>query len=70
MYYSLGEPTLTEGTYLFEDQPNNCGYNQVTTVTGTPSFSTLDEVNRAVTVPQTTDYFLIGEYPVNIKSTI
>lgn len=70
MYYVLGDPTLTEGTYFFEDQPNNCGYEQVTVITGDTSFSTHDETNREFTIPQTFDYSLVGEYPFQITSTI
>ena len=68
--FYIGDSTITEGTYGFEDLPNNCGNEQTVTISGLPSFVTHDPINRVFTIPSNTDDTKIGAYTVTITSKI
>ena len=67
--YALGTPNLTGGRYVFDELPF-CGYSETVTLAGLPSFVTHNVATSDFTVPLKGDLSLIGEYVVNIKSSI
>ena len=67
--YNIGDPTLTDGSYAFEETPV-CGYPETVTLTNLPTFVTHNEANSDFTISQTNDLNLIGQYTVTIKSEI
>ena len=67
--YQLKSPSLTEGRYVFDEVPF-CGYSETVTLAGLPSFVTHNASTSDFTVPLNGDMSLIGEYLVNIKSSI
>jgi len=68
--YRIPADSITKGTYVFEDRPNLCGYDQTTTVSGVPFWAVHDNGNREFTVPKTSDITRVGAYPVTITSEI
>ena len=67
--YSLGEPSLQDGPYTFDEVPF-CGYPETVTLTNLPVFVTHNGASSDFTVPKNGDLNLIGEYTVNIRSEI
>ena len=67
--YNIGALTLTDGLYVFDEDPV-CNYPEKVTLTDLPSFVTHNESSSDFTVPQTGDLSLLGEYPVTIRSEI
>ena len=65
--YNIGALTLTDGLYIFDEDPV-CNYPETVTLTNLPSFVTHNEPTSDFTVPQTADLGLLGEYTVTIKS--
>jgi hypothetical protein len=67
--YVLGTPELTDGNYIFDELPF-CGYLETVTLTNLPAFVTHNAGTSDFTVPLNGDLSLIGEYTVNIDSSI
>ena len=68
--YNVGAPSLTDGTYAFEETPI-CGYQQTINLTDLPTFVTHNvPASQDFTIPSTTDLSLIGEYTVNISGSV
>ena len=68
--YRIPDDSITQGTYVFEDKPNQCGYDQTITVSGVPFWAVHDDSKREFIVPKTSDITRVGAYPVTIESTI
>ena len=67
--YNIGSLTITDGLYVFDEDPV-CNYPETVTLTNLPSFVTHNEASSDFTIPQTGDLSLLGEYTVTIKSEI
>ena len=67
--YNIGALTITDGLYVFDEDPV-CNYPENVTLTNLPSFVTHNEASSDFTIPQTGDLSLLGEYTVTIKSAI
>ena len=67
--YKIGALALTDGFYVFDEDPV-CNYPETVTLTNLPSFATHNEDSSDFTIPQTGDLSLLGEYPVRIRSEI
>ena len=67
--YNVNQETLTDGHYIFDEDPV-CNYPETVTVTNLPIWATHNEPSSDFTIPQNNDLDLIGEYTVTIKSEI
>ena len=67
--YNIGALTLTDGLYVFDEDPV-CNYPETVTLNNLPTFVTHNEASSDFTIPQTGDLSLLGEYTVTIKSAI
>lgn len=67
--YNIGAPDLTDGLYVFDEDPI-CNYPETVTVTNLPDFMIHNEAASDFTVTQVTDKSLLGEYTVTLKSEI
>jgi len=67
--YNIGAPDLTDGLYVFDEDPF-CNYPETVTVTNLPTFATHNTGSIDFTIPQTSDLNLMGEYIVTINSQI
>ena len=67
--YTLGNPTMTDGTYAFEQSPF-CNYPETVSVTNLPSFATHNIGNKDFTVTSTADKSFVGEHVVTIRSKL
>ena len=70
LYYIIGASALTSSNYVFDEMPIFCGYPETVTLSNLPAFVTHNESSSDFTIPKTIDLALIGEYIVNIKSSI
>ena len=67
--YNIGAPDLTDGLYVFDEDPV-CNYPETVTVTNLPAFMLHNEPVSDFTVTQVTDLALLGEYTVTLRSEI
>ena len=67
--YFIGDPTLVDGKYMFEQDPF-CGYDETVTVSNVPAFAVHNDVSADFSVPTNSDLSLIGEYIITIRSEI
>ena len=67
--YNIGAFDLTDGLYVFDEDPV-CNYPETVTLTDLPVFVTHNLDSSDFTIPQNGDLSLLGEYTVNIKSEI
>ena len=49
IYYQIGTPGVTDGNYLFDEDPV-CNYPETVTITNLPSFMTHDESNSEFSI--------------------
>ena len=69
IYYRIGEPDLTDGYYIFDEDPV-CNYPETVTVTNSPTFLIHNEPQSDFTIRQNNDQSLVGVYKVTLKSEI
>jgi hypothetical protein len=67
--YNVGAPSLTSPMYTFDESPP-CFYAETVTFTNLPAFVTHNVGSSDLTIPQTFDLSLVGEYTVTIRSEI
>ena len=67
--YNIGAPSLTDGLYVFDEDPV-CNYPETVTLTNLPAFVTHNEASSDFTIPQNNDLSLLGDYPVTLRSEI
>ena len=67
--YNVNQETLTDGHYIFDEDPV-CNYPETVTVTNLPGFANHNEASSDFTIPQNNDLDLIGEYSVTLRSEI
>ena len=67
--YNIGAPDLTDGFYVFDEDPV-CNYPETVTVTNLPTWSIHNEPSSDFTIPLNSDLNLIGEYTVTLRSEI
>lgn len=67
--YALNTPTLTDGSYVFDEQPF-CGYAETVTFMNLPALVTHNLATSDFTIQKTNDPSIVGFYIVNIKSSI
>lgn len=67
--YNIGAPAVTDGLYVFEEDPV-CNYPETVTVTNLPAWAVHNDGAADFTIPSTSDLSLIGEYIVTLKSEI
>ena len=67
--YRIGDPTLTDGPYIFTENPI-CNYPETVTLSNFPTWVTHNSATADFTIPMNGDLSLIGEYVVTIKSLI
>ena len=67
--YNVGAPTLTDGLYIFDEDPV-CNYPETVTLTNLPVFVTHNEPSSDFTIPKNNDLDIIGGYTVTIRSEI
>ena len=67
--YNVNQETLTDGHYIFDEDPV-CNYPETVTVTNLPPWANHNEGTSDFTIPQNNDLDLIGEYTVTLKSEI
>ena len=67
--YNIGAPQVTDGFYVFDEDPV-CNYPETVTIINLPNFASHSEPSSDFTIPQNSDLNLIGAYTVTIKSEI
>jgi len=67
--YNVNQATLTDGLYVFDENPL-CNYPETVTVTNLPDFAAHNEDSSDFTIQQNNDLDLIGEYTVTLRSEI
>ena len=67
--YNIGAPDLTDGLYVFDEDPV-CNYPETVTLTNLPTWSIHNEPASDFTIPLNSDLDLIGEYTVTLRSEI
>ena len=70
IYYTIGDPGITDGTYIFNESPV-CNYPETVTISPTlPFWISHSLASSDFTIPQTADLSLIGEHTFTIRSEI
>lgn len=67
--YNIGQPDLTAGDYIFDENPQ-CGYPETVTITNLPVWATHNEPTSDFTIPKQTSLALLGFYTARIRSEI
>ena len=67
--YNIGEPSLTDGLYVFDEDPV-CNYPETVTLTNLPIFVQHNEQSSDFTIEKNTDLGIIGGYTATIRSEI
>ena len=67
--YRVGDPTLTDGPYIFTEDPV-CNYPETVTLTDLPYWAQHNLGDSDFTIPSTGDLTIIGEHIVTIKGEI
>ena len=67
--YNIGAPSLTDGSYFFDEDPA-CNYPETVTLTNLPSFVEHNTQSSDFTIAKNDDLNIIGAYTVTIRSEI